>query len=144
MKTLGQLALRLVLEDEESIQHMLDQMKKDGYTAVRGKVGSMNLEKVIAAVETTAKRNDIVSNNYRDEHCLYHATLEALSGVCRGQLALGTLLRTAGLSFSIVKGERILGESNDGTWIAVVLFGTIGAPIKGFEHEVIGLGINHL
>ncbi|MCJ7806800.1 MAG: transcriptional regulator, partial [Clostridia bacterium] len=29
-------------------------------------------------------------------------------------------------------------------WLAVVLYGTIGAPIKGYEHETIGLGLNHL
>lgn len=144
MKTLGQLALRVVLEDEQGVQDLVEEMKKNGYAVVRGKVGSMNMEKVIAAVETAAKRNGIISGNYRDEHAIYHATLEALNGICRGQLALGDVLRTVGLSFSIVKGQRIFGESNDGMWIAVVLFGTIGAPIKGFEHEVIGLGINHL
>ena len=28
-----------------------------------------------------------------------------------------------------------------GEWISVGIYGTIGAPIKGFEHEAIGLGI---
>lgn len=144
MKTLGQVALQIVLADEEVLQDLIGEASGKGYQAIKGRVGSMSMEKVIAAVETAAKRQGIISGNYRDEHALYHAVLEALSGVCRGQLALGDILRTVGLSFSIVKGPKMPGNTEDGLWIAVVLYGTIGAPIKGFEHEVIGLGINHL
>ncbi|OON42936.1 anti-terminator HutP, partial [Bacillus anthracis] len=32
----------------------------------------------------------------------------------------------------------------EGEWVAVALYGTIGAPVKGSEHEAIGLGINHI
>ena len=144
MNTLGQVALRLVMEDEDTVQHLVDEAAKKGFLSARGKVGSMNMEKVIAAVETTAKRNGLISDNYREEHALYHAVLEALSGICRGQLALGNVLRTVGLRFTIVKGPKKYGEENEGVWIAVVLYGTIGAPIKGFEHEALGLGINHI
>jgi hut operon positive regulator len=144
MKTLGQVALQIVLADEDALQDLVGEASRKGYLAIKGRVGSMSMEKVIAAVETAAKRQGIISGNYRDEHALYHAVLEALSGVCRGQLALGDILRTVGLSFSIVKGPKLPGNTEDGLWIAVVLYGTIGAPIKGFEHEVIGLGINHL
>jgi hut operon positive regulator len=144
MKTLGQVALQIVLADEDALQDLVREASGKGYLAIKGRVGSMSMEKVIAAVETAAKRQGIISGNYRDEHALYHAVLEALSGVCRGQLALGDILRTVGLSFSIVKGPKMPGNTEDGLWIAVVLYGTIGAPIKGFEHEVIGLGINHL
>jgi hut operon positive regulatory protein len=144
MNTLGQVALRLVMEDEDTVQELVDEAAKKGFLSARGKVGSMNMEKVIAAVETTAKRNGLISDNYREEHALYHAVLEALSGICRGQLALGNVLRTVGLRFTIVKGPKKYGENTEGVWIAVVLYGTIGAPIKGFEHEALGLGINHI
>ena len=42
------------------------------------------------------------------------------------------VVTAAGFYFGISRGE----------WIAVVLYGSIGAPTKGFEHEVIGMGIN--
>jgi hut operon positive regulatory protein len=47
------------------------------------------------------------------------------------------------MRFAIVKGPRIPGDT-EGTWLAVGMYGMIGAPIKGHEHEVCGLGINHL
>lgn len=114
------------------------------FQIVQGKVGSMNVEKVVAAIETAARREGLLCGQYRDEHALYHAVLEALYGVCRGQLELGAILRTVGLNFAIVKGPRWENEEKDGQWIAVALYGTIGAPVRGMEHEVIGLGVNHL
>jgi hut operon positive regulator len=65
-----------------------------------------------------------------------------LHGIGRGQIALGPLLRTAGLRFSLVRGPRLPGDHT--TWIAVALYGTIGQPVKGMEHEVAGLGIFHV
>ncbi len=115
-----------------------------GYFIISGSVGTMNAEKVFAAIETAAKRESLIDNSYREEHALYHASLEAFTGVCRGQLSLGSILRTVGLSFSVVKGIRKPQDEKDGMWLAVALYGTIGAPVKGFEHEVIGLGISHL
>lgn len=145
MKTLGQIAVRIAMEDDDLVQELIKKAERRGYLALKGKVGSMDMEKVIAAVETAAKRQGIISSsNYRNEHALYHAILEALHGICRGDLVIGDVLRTVGLSFSVVKGPKIPGESKEGVWLAVVLYGTIGAPIKGFEHETIGLGINHL
>jgi hut operon positive regulator len=35
-------------------------------------------------------------------------------------------------------------KENVGEWVTVCMYGTIGPPIKGFEHETIGLGINHI
>lgn len=58
------------------------------------------------------------------------------------EVGLGNVLRTVGLVFSIVRGPIILGDTSDGEWVAVVLYGNIGAHIRGYEHEVIGLGIN--
>ena len=62
--------------------------------------------------------------------------------LAEGRLVWEMYCRTAGLTFSIVRGPRILGDDSDGEWIAVALYGNMGAPIKGFEHEVMGLGIN--
>ncbi|WP_210366811.1 hut operon transcriptional regulator HutP [Bacillus sp. REN3] len=109
-----------------------------------GKVGSMNMQKVISAVETAAKRNGLIHQNlYRETHALYHAIMEGMEGVTRGHLAIGDMSRTVGLRFSVVRGMPFL-ENGEGEWIAVAFYGTIGAPIKGSEHETVGLGINHI
>ena len=52
-----------------------------------------------------------------------------------------TLLRTVGLRFAVLRGNPYESEA-EGDWIAVSLYGTIGAPIKGLEHETFGVGIN--
>lgn len=146
MQTLGKTAVlaAMGIPDEPPSSPESGTNFSPAFSIVRGKVGSMNVEKVVAAIETAAKREGIIGDRYREEHALYHAVLEALYGVCRGQLELGTILRTVGLNFSIVKGPRQEGHADDDKWIAVALYGTIGAPIRGMEHEVIGLGINHL
>ena len=73
---------------------------------------------------------------------MYHAILEAFNGYCRGQIALGTILRSTGLTYSIVRENN--SKQLGGDWLAVCLYGSIGAPRKGFEHEAIGLGINSI
>ncbi|WP_096154877.1 MULTISPECIES: hut operon transcriptional regulator HutP [Bacillus] len=109
-----------------------------------GKVGSMDSQKVVAAIETAAKREGIIrAEGYRETHALYHAIMDALSGVTRGQVQLGSLMRTVGLRFSVVRGNPY-DDEQEGDWIAVALYGTIGAPVRGSEHETIGLGINHI
>lgn len=52
-------------------------------------------------------------------------------------------MRTVGLRFAVVRGKPYSNQA-EGEWIAVALYGTIGAPIKGLEHEAVGLGINHI
>jgi hut operon positive regulator len=136
--TIGRVALLAVLADDP--QPLLASAKE--YRGVAGRVGTMEIEKVIAAIETAASRQGLISADYAEEHALYHAIIEALHGVGRGQLALGTLLRTVGLRFAAVRGPRLPGDRT--TWIAVALYGTIGQPVKGNEHEVVGLGIVHL
>ncbi len=109
-----------------------------------GKVGSMDSQKVVAAIETAAKKNGIIRQEvYREDHALYHAIIEALEGVTRGQIQLGNVLRTVGLRFSVVRGNPYDAEE-EGEWLAVAMYGTIGAPVKGLEHEVVGLGICHV
>jgi hut operon positive regulator len=137
---IGRLAMLLALADEgEQIVNV-----PAGWQYCMGKVGSMNSQKVVAAMETAAKSQHIIKANvYRETHALYHVIMEALYGVTRGQIQLGDVLRTVGLRFAIVRGNPYECES-EGDWIAVALYGTIGAPVKGSEHEAIGLGINHI
>lgn len=136
--SIGRVALFSVLADDPgpvvgaSKQHRI----------ITGRVGTMEMEKIIAAVETASRREGLIGEEYAEEHALYHAILEALHGVGRGQLSLGAILRTVGLRFAVVRGPRLPGDAT--TWIAVALYGTIGQPVKGNEHEVVGLGIMHL
>ena len=48
---------------------------------------------------------------------------------------------------NVLTHARFVGSrttQKEGEWVAVALYGTIGAPVKGSEHEAIGLGINHI
>ncbi|QDQ00734.1 hut operon transcriptional regulator HutP [Lysinibacillus fusiformis] len=139
---IGKLAVLLATLDDKEVLHFQSQLKDVEFCT--GKVGAMNMEKVIAAVETAAKRENIIAEHlYRENHALYHTILEALEGITRGQFAIGDMKRTVGLRFAIIKGKPYTNK-NEGEWIAVAFYGTIGAPVKGLEHEVVGLGINHV
>ncbi|MGI5922091.1 MAG: hut operon transcriptional regulator HutP [Syntrophomonadaceae bacterium] len=139
---IGKNALLLVLSEEEPDSG--NNLDKLHWRYCLGKVGSMESNKVVAAIETAAKKNGLVKPDvYRETHALYHAIIEAVEGVTRGQIQLGSVLRTVGLRFAIIRGNPY-ESAEEGEWIAVALYGTIGAPIKGLEHEVVGLGINHV
>ena len=145
MTTLGSIAIGIAIADtRDEASDLITAAKKKGYKAIRSQVGSMSMDKVIASIETAARREGIISDNYHQEHALYHAIIDALLGVCRGQLELGNILRTVGLSYSVVCGPITCDCMKEENWIMVVLYGTIGAPIKGFEHEAIGLGTYHI
>ncbi len=145
MELIGKTAIMYVLADGALEEEIRINAEQKGFQLIKGRVGSMSTEKIFAAVETAAQREGLIGkDHYRDTHALYHAILEAFSGICRGQLGLGDILRTVGLMFAVVKGPRTSEQREDGEWLAVVLYGTIGAPIKGYEHETIGLGMNHL
>ncbi|WP_442604442.1 HutP family protein [Paenibacillus sp. KN14-4R] len=142
--SLGNLAMLLAMnQDEEHSLALLNQISDLGFQGLQGKVGAMNGEKIVASIETAAKRHKIIDSGlYRECHALYHAILDALQGVTRGQIVFGEVHRTVGLKFSILRGPGPAREK--GEWIAVALYGNIGAPAKGFEHEVSGLGIFHI
>ena len=141
-RRIGQRAILLLLHDDQDEQEQL--LTRLGWRACTGKVGSMDAHKVVAAIETAAKKNDLIQAElYRETHALYHAIIEALHGVTRGQVQLGSVLRTVGLKFAVVRGNPY-DDDQEGDWLAVSLYGTIGAPVKGLEHETIGLGINHI
>ena len=141
MEHLGKRVISILIASEEDRQKMLAEAKKEGIRICFGKAGSMNAEKIIAAVLTATKREGIWdSTSFREEHAIYDATLEAMHAVCHGQLVVSEAMRTVGLSFCVIrKNLPDLGE-----WVYVGMYGTIGAPIRGFEHEAIGLGVNHI
>ncbi|QSO55367.1 hut operon transcriptional regulator HutP [Alicyclobacillus curvatus] len=142
---IGKSAMMLaLLGDGREQETLMRSLADSGFSVTLGKIGTMESHKIVAAVETAAKKNGIINSElYREEHALYHATMEALLGVGRGVAAFGTQLRTVGLRFSIVRG-RPYAQPEEGEWLAVAFYGTIGAPVKGFEHEALGLGINHI
>ena len=137
---IGKIALSLAIADksEEKIIHAY---REKGYQLLKGHAGSMNAGKIFAAVETAVIREKMIGDSYHEEHALYHAISEAFNGYCRGPVALDNVLRTTGLVFSVVKGPLSVGDISNGQWIAVVLYGYIGSPRQGFEHEAIGMGI---
>ena len=60
-----------------------------GFPVVTGRVGTMDLPKMIAAIETATRREAVIGNEYTEAHALDHATLEALPGVGRGRPGAG-------------------------------------------------------
>lgn len=141
-RAFGKYASLVALTGEKTALELMPEHRD--FKVTTGKVGSMDLKKVISSVETAAKRNDVINGEvYRETHALYHAIVEAAEGVTRGKLSVGEVMRTVGLSFSIVRGSPY-SDPAEGEWIAVCFYGTIGAPIKGKEHEALGLGINHV
>src|SRR5699024_3029425 len=138
----GKFASLVALTDEDTARSLMPEFKS--FRVITGKVGTMDLKKVIASVETAAKREGIINDEvYRETHALYHAIVEAIQGVTRGDLAVGDIMRTVGLEFSIIRGNPYV-EDGEGEWIAVWFYGTIGAAIRGKEHESLCLGINHI
>ncbi len=137
---IGKIALTLALSSG-NIDKTKKYLEDKGYKIYKGQAGSMDPKKIVAAIETSSLRENIINENYHEEHAIYHAIIEALSGYCRGQVMLGEVLRSAGLTFTIVRGKLVEDDDTSGNWIAVVLYGQIGAPRRGFEHEAIGMGI---
>lgn len=137
---IGKIALLLALS-EGDMEDLKKYYENKNYLIYKGQAGSMDAKKIVAAIETAASREDMIRENYHEEHALYHAIIEALSGYCRGQVMLGEVLRSAGLTFTIVRGTLVEDDPSSGNWIAVVLYGQIGSPRRGFEHEAIGMGI---
>ena len=145
MAKIGKLTISLLISSEEEEKELLKKISNFGYKVCQGKTGTMDSKEVIAAIETTAKREGIFpAGCYRDEHTLYHTSLNALKGLCRGEIDIGNFLRTVGVKFVVLRGPIDTSQSDLGEWISVGIYGMIGAPIKGFEHEAIGLEINNI
>lgn len=140
---IGKIALTLAISDKNQ-DKIIKAYGEKGYKLIKGHAGSMNASKIFAAVETAVCREKMIDETYHEEHALYHAISEAFYGYCRGPVALDNVLRTTGLVFSVVKGPLAVGDNKNGQWIAVVLYGYIGSPRQGFEHEAIGMGIQSI
>jgi len=142
---IGYLTISLLISEEEEEKNILKKIKSLGYKICQGKIGTMESKAIIASIETAAKREGIFSAGcYREEHALYHTILNALRGLCRGEIGIGNFLRTIGIKFVVLRGPLGGTSTDSGEWISVGIYGTIGAPIKGFEHEAIGLEINNI
>lgn len=138
---IGKIAISISISDEDNKLDLINKFSNKGYVILTGQVGSMDSKNIIAAIETAAMRKDFIRENYREEHALYHATMEAFTGYCRGHVELGEVLRSTGLVYTLVRGNLIGGDKSSGDWLAVVLYGEIGSPRQGFEHEAIGMGV---
>lgn len=140
---LGKIALKLTLADDDTETSAIAARARDcGYRVCTGKVGSMDFQNIIGTIETLARKSGVVDDGVVDQHALYHAVYECCSGFMRGNLILGGTLRTLGSRFAVVRG-KVPGKG-DREWIAAAMYGTIGSPSKGFEHEAAGLGIIHV
>jgi len=140
---IGKIALGLALSDDDPEKY-IEKYETLGYHLIKGQVGTMDVRKIYAAIEIAVFREDMIRENYHEEHAMYHAISEALQGYCRGSVALDSVLRTTGLEFAVVRGELVVDHNSGGDWIAVVLYGHIGSPRRGFEHEAIGLGVQSI
>lgn len=143
---IGKMAMMVtLLSDGREEKELVQAVRRRGYLIVTGKVGSMDPQKVVGSIESSVKRQALIDSDlYREEHALYHAMMEALLGISRGQISFGSVLRTVGLRYTVLRGLKSPNAKEEKDWIAVAMYGTIGAPAKGAEPEVMGLGINHI
>jgi len=141
VRGLGYRALRVLLDVVDGGEIM---PLSGPYRAAIGRVGTMDTQNVFASVLTAAERAELLDPGLNDAHALYHATEDALVGVLRNPAGLRSTLRTAALVYSILRGPRLLGMEGERDWIAVAMFGSIGAPRAAWEHDAVGLGIFNL
>jgi len=134
----GKMSLGLVIADTP--EPVLSALRVEGYRGCTGRAGSTEIQKILQAIETAALREGVVSDDVIELHALYHAAHDAMLGLLRGDMSLGSLLRTVGLRFAVVRSPEDGGRS----WVAVAVYGSIGSFMKGKEHEAAGLGISHL
>ena len=84
MAKIGKLTILLLISSEEE-KKLLKKISNLGYKACQGKAGTMDSKELIAAIETTAKREGIFhAGCYREGHAVYHTALNALRVFCRG------------------------------------------------------------
>jgi len=83
---IGYLTISLLISSEEE-KELFKKVSNLGYKVCIGKAGTMDSKEIIAAIETTAKREGIFcacAGCYREEHTVYHTALNALKGLCKG------------------------------------------------------------
>ena len=105
MAKIGRLTILLLVSSKEEEKELFKKVSNLGYKICIGKAGTMDSKEIIAAIETTAKRKGIFrAGCYREEHALYHTTLNSLRGLCRGEIGIGNFLRTIGVKFVVLRG----------------------------------------
>ncbi|ATA58861.1 hypothetical protein B4109_0370 [Geobacillus stearothermophilus] len=97
---IGRQALLLAMLDEGEEGPVLSQLEALSWRYCQGRVGAMEPHKIVAAIETAAKRHGVVDGGlYREMHALYHAILEAVHGVTRGAGRAGRFVENRWPSF---------------------------------------------
>lgn len=76
--TIGQISILAAMGYLTDVDKNL--MPEKGYSIVTGNVGTMNAEKVFAAIETAARREGLIINTYREAYALFHECLEVFTG----------------------------------------------------------------
>jgi hypothetical protein len=66
--TPGRIALLCVFAEDP--QTVIDSVPH--YQVVQGQVGTMDVQKIIASIETAARREHFIGPEYAEEHALYH------------------------------------------------------------------------
>ena len=98
MAKIGKLTILLLISSEEEEKELLKKVNNLGYKICIGKAGTMDSKEIIAAIETTAKREGIFpAGSYREEHAVYHTALSASKGLRKGEIGIGNLLKKAGV-----------------------------------------------
>lgn len=141
VRGLGYRAMRVLMDVLDGAEIM---PVSGPYRAAIGRVGTMDTQDIYSAVLTVAERAKLLDPGLNDAHALYHATHDALLGILRDPAGLGPTLRTTALLYAILRGPRKLELRGERDWIAVAMFGSIGAPRPAWEHDAVGLGIYNL
>jgi hut operon positive regulator len=141
VRGLGYRAIRVLMDFVEGAEIM---PVSGPYRAAIGRVGTMDAQDVYASVLTVAERAKLLDPGLNDAHALYHATHDAMLGILRDPAGLGPTFRTTALVYTILRGPRKLELRGERDWIAVAMFGSIGAPRPAWEHDAVGLGVYNL
>lgn len=141
VRGLGYRAMRVLMDVVDGAEIM---PVSGPYRAATGRVGTMDTQDIYAAVLTVAERASMLDPGLNDAHALYNATHDALLGVLRDPAGLRPTFRTTALVYAILRGPRVLESRGERDWIAVAMFGSIGAPRAAWEHDAVGLGVSNL
>ena len=142
--TMGKLtSLLVLLHNNEAGEVIKKQLKKEKYKYTVGNVESIDLNKIITAIEASAKINGIInSTSFRERNILNQTILEAIQGVSKGAIQIGDLFKKVNLTFSIVKGQNEQLERGS-DWIGVCIYGQSISSENTIVEETLGLGFNH-
>jgi hut operon positive regulatory protein len=117
---IGKLTISLLISSGLEEEKNLKKIKDLGYKVMCRQSWCHENDIIIAAIETAARRELIYRKeiSYREEHALYHAIIEALKGLCRGEIG-GDLLKSIGIKFVILRGPLEINRNNLGEWMSV-------------------------